>query len=414
MIPFIVAFLMAASATCSVAAENCRVCHRVDLAGTHAKLACLECHVSESATVADPAAAGVESPCVRCHREFGAIFTHAMATRADERGFVARSYGRMDGRFFEKNCNGCHLKSCLDCHEGGGHRIGKPVTDRCLSCHRGDHVGWDYAGRAPREDSLRYQRGTSAEGEHFLSMRPDIHYEKGIGCGECHSMKSLASGRKSSKWCVDCHRISTRPVEHRIQAHLDRMECYACHSAWAPQEYGTFFLRFTESPSREDFWLKGSETPGEYLRSAFLKKQDGPPLGLNSRGMVSPIRPQYIAYYTHIRRERVVGRENRLVAAEWKAYFPHTVRRGTVMCDECHDVPAKYLLELRQDRIFRMGEDGMTLESFFDQSGQKVANGAFVSAAHYRRLSERRPAFQKGYLEKWQVFSGRAGSSSSH
>ncbi|MEI6208931.1 MAG: hypothetical protein WCP20_19310 [Desulfuromonadales bacterium] len=64
-----------------------------------------------------------------------------------------------------------------------------------------------------------------------------------------------------------------KPVEHRISAHLERLECYACHSAWAPQEYGTFYLRFRDSTLKEDFDLKPGASP-EYLRSAYLKKQD--------------------------------------------------------------------------------------------------------------------------------------------
>ncbi len=404
---------MAVSAGFSTAAENCRICHTVELTGSHRLLPCLACHVSESATVADPAASGNSlTTCVRCHAGLNAIFGHVMGTRSRERSFVERSLGKVDIRFFEKNCTGCHLKGCLDCHEGGGHRMGKASTDRCLACHKGYYVGWDYTGRAPREDSLRYQRGPIANGEPYLTMRPDVHFEKGMTCGACHSMQSLAKGMKSSKSCNDCHKKSNRPVEHRIAAH-QQLECYACHSAWAPQEYGTFFLRFTESRSREDFWLKGSETPGEYLRSTYLRKQDAPTLGLNSRGMVSPIRPQFIAYYTHVRRDRAGGGENRLMAAEWKAFFPHTIRRGTLLCDGCHDAPRRFILEKRNERIYRLDVDGMGLGSFWERSGQKVINGSFLPPDRYRRLSARGPAFQRGYIEKWQMFVNRVDGSSS-
>lgn len=411
---YISACLVALNIGLGHAAENCRVCHRVELAGAHRSLACLSCHVSESATVADPAAAtGGAAPCNRCHRGFAAIFDHVMATRSRERAFADRSFTKVDPNFYRKNCNSCHLKGCLDCHQGGGHRIGTAAADLCLECHRGYFVGSDYFGRAPREDSLRYQRGKRFQGDYYLTMRPDIHAEKGMTCGDCHSMQSLAQGQKSAKGCTDCHRISKRPVEHRIAAHLEKLECYACHSAWAPQEYGSFFLRFTDSPTREDFWLKWDETSGEYLRSAYLRKQDSPPLGLNARGRVSPIRPQFIAYYTHIVRDRPEGKENQLLAAEWKAFFPHTIRRGTVMCDDCHDSPRRFLLENRQDRIYRLEEDGMTLGSFWDQKGQRMINGAFLPEARYRRLSARGSAFQKGYLEKWQTFVNRVDGSSS-
>lgn len=338
--------------------------------------------------------------CTDCHREYGAIFGHVMATRAREKAFVARSLGAVDKEFFGKQCGSCHVSGCRDCHDGGGAR---PAASRCLACHNGYYVGADYFGKAPREDNLRYQRGKVVNGETFLTMLPDVHAEAGLPCGACHTMRSLVEGKKAGKTCTDCHRWKRSSPEHRIAAHRDRLECYACHSAWAAQEYGTFFLRFTESPSREDFRLKGSDTAREYLRSAYLRRQDAPPLGLNGRGKISPIRPQFIAYYTHLRRDKAEGKENRLLAAEWKAFFPHTIRRGTVLCDGCHDAPRRFLMEDPRDRIYRLREDGMTLESFWDRTGQRVVNGAFLPADSYRRLSARGPDFQRGYLEKWRI-----------
>jgi hypothetical protein len=347
--------------------------------------------------------------CTVCHREYGAIFDHAMATRAREKAFVARSLASVDEGFFGNNCGSCHVSGCRDCHDGGGAR---PSASRCLACHKGYYVGADYFGKAPREDSLRYQRGKIANGETFLTMLPDVHAEAGLSCGACHTMRSLVEGKKAGKTCTDCHRWKGSSPEHRIAAHRDRLECYACHSAWAAQEYGTFFLRFTESPSREDFWLKGSGTESEYLRSAYLRRQDAPPLGLNGRGKISPIRPQFIAYYTHLRRDKAEGKENRLLAAEWKAFFPHTIRRGTVLCDGCHDAPRRFLMEDPGDRIYRLREDGMTLESFWDRTGQRVVNGAFLPAESYRRLSARGPDFQRGYLEKWRILAHPVDDSS--
>ncbi len=49
----------------------------------------------------------------------------------------------------------------------------------CFTCHKGYFVGTDYYGMAPREDSLRYQRGEVAYGETYLKMTPDVHAEKG-------------------------------------------------------------------------------------------------------------------------------------------------------------------------------------------------------------------------------------------
>lgn len=378
-------------------------------AGTlHGGIACIACHAAGEPAGRDNRIAG----CVVCHRGHGRIFDHAMALRSGEKQFVQRTYGRVDSDFWDKNCGSCHLQSCRDCH-GDATRIRKPSVAGCQVCHKGYYTGWDYSGRAPREDNMRFQRGFSVNGETFLKMLPDVHYSAGMTCGACHSMISLAEGRKFSKTCRDCHNPGMKPVEHRIAAHLQKLECYACHSAWAPQEYGTFFLRFRDGKMKEGFDLKPGMN-GEYLRSAYLKKQDEPPLGINSRGRVSPIRPTFISYYTDIMTARNNGPENILLAAEWRAYFPHTIQRGTVSCEGCHDNPARFLLEPESKRIYDLKKDGLSLESFWLQQGQRVHNGSFVDANTYLHLSAKSPAYKKAYIEKWKTFLSHGEHSSQH
>jgi len=392
------------------AGENCAVCHRVSVQGKHANLPCRSCHGDDVDTLFKPASAENRAAgCVGCHRGYAALFDHAMATKSRERQFVERSFAKGDAGFYGKNCASCHLTGCGDCH-GSGHSLARPRDRSCFVCHKGYFVGTDYYGMAPREESLRYQRGETAYGENFLKMAPDVHAEAGIPCGACHSMASLAAGRSAAKGCVDCHKVSRKVPEHRIAAHLERLECYACHSAWAPQEYGTFYLRFTDSPAQQSYELK--ENAGEYVKSVYLKKQDSPPLGVNSRGKVSPIRPQFIAYFTRIVRDRPVGGENRLLAAEWKAFFPHTVRRGSVMCEGCHDNPRRFLGEADQDRIYDLKKDGLSLPSFWQREGQRVVNGAFLPDERYRRLALKSPAYLRAYLEKWQTLVDHVENSS--
>ena len=378
--------------------------HSFDATAAHVGLACAACH-RQGGSGSDPASReGRSVGCVGCHRGNERIFDHAMGQRGGEKQFVQRSYGRFDSDFWEKNCTSCHLKGCLDCHTGNG--VAKPSVAACQRCHNGYFTGWDYSGRAPREDNMRYQRGIAVNGSTFLKMLPDVHYSAGMTCGACHSMNSLAEGKTSSKGCRDCHKPDVKILEHSIAVHLQRLECYACHSAWAPQEYGTFFLRFRDRQAKEDFDL----TPGasaEYLRSAYLKKQDAPPLGINAAGRVSPIRPMFIAYYTDIHSARNNGPENTLLAAEWRAYFPHTVQRGTVTCEGCHDNPTRFLFEPESRRIYNLQKDGMGLESFWSQSGQRVSNGSFMNAISYLRMSSKSPAYTKAYVKKWKTFLNR-------
>jgi hypothetical protein len=264
-------------------------------------------------------------------------------------------------------------------------------------------VGWDYDGRAPREDHERYRRGPAAEGEHFLKMRPDVHREAGLGCADCHTMKSLHDGRTSAKTCRDCHVPSPAVPDHAIPAHLERMECVACHAAWAPQEYGTFLVR-ARTPLQEDAFAALPDL-GPWKRSAVLRRQDPPPLGLNARGRVAPIRPQFILFATDAGR----GWENALLAAEWKAFSPHTVRRGSVGCGGCHDVPRRYLLEADADRLYLLEKDGLPLRSFWSREGQTVTNGSFLPEDRHRRMNLKTPAYVRGHLSQWQTLLGPDG-----
>lgn len=409
---FIAVFSMATGPTDARGAENCTVCHRVTLTGKHKGFSCLSCHGSEARPTPNPASfAGKAAGCTGCHRGYEGMAKHIMASRSGERDFTQRTYGRHDPEFFAKNCGECHVKSCLDCHGSHGHRITRPDVYICLSCHKRYFIGAEYAGRAPREEHARYQRGGEFQGEPFLKMLPDVHFEKGLTCAACHDMASFLAGRKSAKRCTDCHQPSGKVLEHRIVAHLYKMECYACHSAWAPQEYGTFYLRFTDSTLQNQYRLR--ENNGDYVKSVYLKKQDAPPLGVNGRRMVSPVRPEFIAYYTQLRNNRLEGAENRLLAAEWRAFFPHTVRRGTPMCDGCHGNRRRFLLEKPEERIYRLREDGMSLDSFWDRTGQRVVNGSFLDVGRYQEMAAHKPAYTKGYVEKWKSLVNRVDSSSS-
>lgn len=349
--------------------------------------------------LASPArAAGPEANCLGCHPRARAALSGPMSTRASERAFAHRAFGEAEGdRFFEASCSGCHVSACSDCHGSAPHRDGKPKDDACLGCHRGYFVGWDSYGRAPREDHARYQRGAVANGEPLLKMLPDVHRERGMSCADCHPMTSLHGGTGTARTCVDCHSNPSRAVpEHSFKAHMEKMECVACHAAWAPQEYGTFLIRPKTSAQQEAFAALPSLGP--WKKSAYLKRQDAPPLGLNARGKVSPIRPQFILFATDQSR----GWENKLLVAEWKAFTPHTIRRGTVTCSGCHDSPRRFLLEADADRLHLLDQDGLALRSFWSQAGQRVTNGAFFPPDRYALMNRKTPEYVRQYLRQWQ------------
>jgi hypothetical protein len=295
------------------------------------------------------------------------------------------------------------VSGCGDCHGAAPHAGRRVGSEACTRCHRGYFVGGDYLGRAPREDHERYRRGPVADGEPFLPMLPDVHAERGMACGDCHTMRSLREGRRSAKTCRECHpAVSPDVPEHALAAHLEKMECEACHSAWAAQEYGTFLVH-PATPAQEEAFAP-LPAWGPWRKSAYLKSQDAPPLGLNERGRVAPIRPQFVPFAT----DPGQGWENRLLAAEWRAFVPHTVRRGTVTCGACHDSPRRYLLEPDADRIYELEKDALPMRSFWSREGQTVANGSFFPAVRHEAMNRKTPDYVRQHLRRWKSILDRA------
>ena len=382
----------------------------VEISGAHAGIECSVCHVQGQEQESIAAAAGAPG-CIHCHSGMEGIFAHAMSSRQAEQEFCARSWGRVDENFFSSNCMGCHVDSCLDCH-GDGHSLKKPDTHTCQRCHNGYFVGWDYSGRAPRDDHERYQRGPQANGRHYLKMRPDVHAQAGMTCGDCHNMQSLSAGQMASRSCLDCHTPDTAVLEHGIKEHLQNMTCAACHAAWSAQEYGTFFIQAESSSNAEIFKVR-SKGDG-YLKSSYLKRHDIPVLGVNASGKVSPIRPQFIAYYSAMLNNEPIGEENRLLAAEWKAYTPHSIQRGGPMCDACHADARRFVLQPDERRMYLPDLDGLGLRGFWNQQGQMVHNGRFYTSAEFGNLQYKSAEYKRSYIRKWQQFSSPGADSLPH
>jgi len=380
----------------------------IQLEGVHAKLACRDCHGEKPSLTPHPSSLAVRaSGCTGCHQGYDRIFDQAMTTRLAEKHYVDRTFGEVDPGFYANNCSRCHVSDCLDCHGGDGHKIASATQAECLACHSGYFVGREYLGWAPREDHPRYQRGPDHLGEKALKMRPDIHAELGMECKDCHSMQSLIAGQKAAQTCKDCHQPDPSVIEHSIAAHMDKMECYACHSAWAPQEYGNYYLRLGKNNRKAENAFKTPPLKGEYLVRTYLRKQDAPPLGLNDQQRYSPIRPQFISYYSDLRGGKFPLVENQMLGAEWKAFFPHTIRTGTVMCDSCHDDRRRYLLENEEDRLYRIDLDGLGLISFWNQQGQTIHNGSFISPQQFSLLTKKDATYTKAYIKRWKKLLGQ-------
>lgn len=340
-----------------------------------------------------------EDACVTCHDGADAVLKGPMATRAREAAFARRAFGAEGDRFFAQSCGGCHVTSCADCHGFGPHLNGRPTNAACLRCHKGYSAGWEFEGRAPREDHARYRRGVVSQGEPFLHMLPDVHHERGMACADCHTMKSLQEGKRAAKGCRDCHTpdAATSPG-HVPDGPMGKVACASCHAAWEAQEYGTFLVKAQTAGQKEAF----APLPSLGLRkkSASLKRQDAPPLGVDEEGLVSPIRPHFVLFATDVAK----GWENRLLAAEWRPAAPHTIRRGTPGCDGCHGNGKRFLLEEEAERLYDLGRDGLPLLSWWNRDGQRVVGGEFLPKDRFENMNRKSPEYARLVVKRWQTF----------
>lgn len=235
-------------------------------------------------------------------------------------------------KVFEKSCRSCHA-SCGDCHVkspvlGGvnlglikGHKfIRKDETKTCALCH-GGRVYPEYTGE---------YGGVS-----------DLHYQKGMMCMDCHSIKEIHGDGKPQKarklleyknTCTKCHKQGSEKTDKAKEAHSihpeEKVSCYACHSGG---EYRNCY----------DCHLgKGSTSkPGFILgRNPRSKNQ------LTTLRVIPTVRDTFVSVG--------IKMENFDKLPNYWDTAPHNIRKRTDRtrnCDTCH-VEKKYFLK-KEDLI---------------------------------------------------------------
>jgi hypothetical protein len=418
-------------------------------------------------------------------------------------------------------------------------------TSQCLHCHKGNRVGADYAGLFERDTSMCYNFGAQDpeivphlydHSYHFLL--PDIHYERGMHCIDCHPVEEVMgegtihaqSQDQVGVRCIDCHgrpgqtprsrRVTatdqralraaranphydlkpgqrviitskghllantreekgkflliskvdgkihqiplltregskTGPLDHRIQGHLQNMECAACHAAWTFQDLGLHLVRLDaadydpwlwltqqDDPQAQQFlrgelrkpaaqrnlpssrdYLTGRSSPGLWLAGYSRRRWEGIVLGLNFRGLVSLFRPQYQYWVSQVDAEGRVLLNSAIpttaaaqAALAWNPYTPHTVRRQTRACWDCHGNPGALglgqMLLRNQDGqaqwLTRSAADGLGIEFELDQvvdgQGRPLQStsrpgAAFFDKPRLERMSAHNPLYVKYLLD---------------
>ena len=195
--------------------------------------------------------------CLRCH----------VYSSGDTFSAVSRGTG----------CASCHLafsESKLSSHQF----VAKPSDDRCLSCHYGNHVGFDFYGRYEHDLNEEYRtpyfmidEESPPYGVEYHQLTVDVHHKSGMVCVDCHTQADVM-GNSALPSCKQCHSYQQdQPTALSIaienqnvtfisaatsksytipqmthQAHDrfgNRFSCQACHAQWVFNDGPTHLLR---------------------------------------------------------------------------------------------------------------------------------------------------------------------------
>lgn len=303
--------------------------------------------------------------------------------------------GDLPGFFGEKGggCTACHYQEVpgktMD-NKKKHPLISKNVaSDNCIRCHnRSGRIGISYTGVYESENyGTPFQKGKMSEnrlpGDRFyLELAPDIHYQKGMACIDCHTRNEImGDGQAYSHYeeqleieCTSCHLQATKTakdmgltrkgnrMDHLIQNEDDwilvskkdnkkhklkppksgvcdfaghqRVGCEACHSPWVPQCYGCHVKRDMSETHLDKLTMK--ETPGWWDEGRSYIRYEKPMLALWQEEVVI-VTPGCQDVVTLLDDQgQNEGSFNRLTMA---AINPHTTQPQGRTCQECHTDP---------------------------------------------------------------------------
>ncbi len=249
--------------------------------------------------------------CGKCHADIAENFTKSLHyTLAGMKEEFRKGAGEAFGVDMPKGCTKCHTE-CSSCHGNftTAHTQKVPM-EVCVECHHA-RAGVNYVG---------YLAGMKAKGPN-----PDVHYEKGLECTDCHTFEEIHGDGKyytSEKLavkvrCEDCHltgrvvknmkaTFDPNKIAHRI--HDGKLACYACHAGW----YQTCYNCHLDVLIKE----KKKKIDKSYTDKFWL-----------IRGYDGKIKPAYLMYVSYENKTHV----------GWVEYCPHTITKKAKDCSFCHE-----------------------------------------------------------------------------
>jgi hypothetical protein len=214
----------------------------------HFSMGCKFCHKGDDmAADRDSAHKGLvrrpsdnEQTCGMCHKAISDNYRKSLhyTTIGQRQGvmkrFSADELQRFDEKVFEKSCRSCHA-SCGGCHvkapSVGGIGIGLIQGHKFVKRDEGKTCAFCHGGRVYPEFTGEY------------GGRPDVHYQKGKMCVDCHTKEEMhgdgnaylsKNDVKQRPSCTNCHQLGqekklTARLSH--EKHQNKVSCYGCHSS---------------------------------------------------------------------------------------------------------------------------------------------------------------------------------------
>jgi len=339
-----------------------------------------------------------------------------------------------DADWRASGCAACHVVySDKGTYEGGDQVIPKDQKDRprlhritskipesqCIHCHnRGGRIGRSYIGTMEADPygtpwTKEGGKQSKLHGNYYNHLTPDVHYEKGMTCIDCHTKQDMhGDGNMYTKKehaveieCTDCHGTMEQRTNFKtswgnpltnlkkkekdgqivligkmdgkehvvpqikdaqfsaeghaamvaIPAHMEKLECYACHARWAPQCYGCHVKQDIGKPSSD--WLntkpatdisKASKrdnlekTAFSWEESRSYLRWETPVLGINTEGKVSPFVPGCQVIFTQMDGEKNIVSNKVFKTVDGTLGIghaptqPHTISKASRSCADCH------------------------------------------------------------------------------
>jgi hypothetical protein len=276
-----------------------------------------------------------------------------------------------------------------------------PVA-QCATCHNGGgRAAMNFRGmmEAPPEGRETFVYDPDLlHGHAYTQHTPDVHFTRGMGCIDCHTEREMhGDGQIVAKRtyeveirCETCHgtpqrlasgvtaqgrrlrnvfvaaapnptglvtlvskltgathvvpqlaTLATQPAGHEPE-HLARLECFTCHTAWAPTCYGCHIKMDYTAYARPvdvafDNLAERHSKQGWFRLTAGVRFADPEPvLGVGWRGKVVPFVPRAQPLFSYVNPAGTLEYEFRKLGFAHNPIVPHTVVRQTRTCESCH------------------------------------------------------------------------------